>query len=96
MGMNVGEFYKEYVINCFELTQADGGGLSSQHVAYIASQEEGEKWVAGSQWPRYCKPFHKVYRIAHDLKGMQALREEYERDKALAKLTPRERELLGL
>ncbi len=96
MGMSVGENYSRIVVDCFELTQADGGGMSEEHIAYISSQVDGQRWVEGSQWPRYCRRFYKVFTIAHNLEALTAIKEAQERDRALAKLTDREKELLGL
>ena len=96
MGMAVGEHYQEFVITGFELLVADGGGRRDDHCAYVASEEDAKAWVSQSKGWRSYQPFRKVYRIAHNLQGLEALKVEAERDRALAKLTPRERELLGL
>lgn len=85
---------------CYEVTEPDGGGIESNHVAYFSSETVAKQYAeqAGKSWPKNVKKRyvqHK-YIILDRVEEVEILKVENLRSSALAKLTPDERKALGL
>lgn len=86
-----------YEIECFELTQPDGGGMREEHIAYVSTEEVAKKWVSEKKgWPRNYHSYSKLIVVFDSLKEMEEQSDENVRVEALAKLTAREKKVLGL
>ena len=85
----------EVLIKGFELLEADGGGVSDNHLAYVEREEDAKEWVSLSKgWRRY-RPYEKTIIVHHSLDSLYATQRELAKQRALAKLTKEEREVLG-
>ena len=82
-------------MDCFEVRETDGGGMSSNHIMYCATQALADK-VAGQSCWRNVVPYKKTIRIFVTMEEIEEHSVQNLRKSALAKLTTAEREALGL
>lgn len=91
-----------YSINfdCYEVTEPDGGGIQSNHVAFFSSKKEAEEFVKNcdASWPKYVrqKTITHNYIVLDRVEEFTFLKQEQLKQRALAKLTKEEIEALGL
>lgn len=86
---------KAVTFECFELLEADGGGVRDNRVALIADKAEGERWVAESKGYRTCRQYKWTTLVYANLAALKADQQEAIRQQALAKLTAQECAALG-
>lgn len=93
---------KTYDLNftCFEVTEPDGGGMQSNHVAYFSSRTEAEQFVKNSDrgWPKYIreKTINHNYIVLDRTEEFDQLKRENLKQRALSKLSKEEISALGL
>lgn len=87
---------KQFIMDCFEVTEADGGGMHSNHVAYVSSKEVANQLVEKSKGWRSASPYKKVITVFDTMEELEANSKSNLRKSALAKLTAAEKEALGL
>lgn len=93
---------KTYEINftCFEVTEPDGGGINSNHIAYFSSRYEAEKYVkiVGNGWPKNIreKTVSHRYTVLDTVEEKSNYDMELVKQQALRKLTQKEKQALGL
>lgn len=93
---------KTYDLNftCFEVTEPDGGGMQSNHVAYFSSRTEAEQFVKNSDrgWPKYIreKTINHNYIVLDRAEEFGQLKRENLKQCALSKLSKEEISALGL
>ena len=87
---------KQFEMDCFEITEADGGGMHSNHVAYVSSQSLADQLVAKSKGWRHCSVYRKVITIFDTMEEIEANSKANLRKSGLAKLSAAEREALGV
>jgi hypothetical protein len=79
----------------WELRVADGGGMSYDVVGRVSSEDLAREWKDKSGW-RSIEKVILTFSVAHSLEALDELDRERARQAALKKLTPAERQLLGL
>lgn len=87
---------KQYEIDCYEVTESDGGGMHSNHVAYVSNKELADKMVAKSKNWRSSNKYTKLITIFDTMEEVEANSKANLRKSALAKLSSLEKEALGL
>lgn len=87
---------KQYEVDCWEVTEADGGGMHSNHVAYVSTKELAEQMEAKSKGWRSISKYTKLITIFDTMEEIEANSKANLRKSALAKLTNLEKEALGL
>ena len=87
---------KQYEIDCYEVTESDGGGMFSNHLAYVSSQALADQLVAKSKGWRSASKYTKLITIFDTMEEIEANSKSNLRKSALAKLTMLEKEALGL
>ena len=88
---------KEHIISGFKLTEPDGAGMYSEEMGIVSTEEVAKEWCEAQKgWPRNYEKFHKVFRVFDTLEEMAGHDKKVIRDRALAKLTVEERQLLGV
>ena len=87
---------KKIEVNCFEITETDGGGVYEKHVAYAdtknladAIAEPGGGWLNVRQ-------FKKTFVVVQSMDEYKQLKDDTAREAALAKLTDADKAALGL
>ena len=85
---------------CFEVTEPDGGGMKSNHVAYFSSRTEAEQFIKNSDrgWPKYVneKTITHNYIVLDCVDEFNFVTQERLKQRALSKLTKEEISALGL
>lgn len=88
---------KTYDIDCFELTQPDGGGMYEEHIAYVVTENVAKEWKGKSTgWPRNYRKYKKTIIVFESLTEMEEHSKSEFRKATLAKLNAAEKEALGL
>jgi hypothetical protein len=87
---------KQFEIDCYEVTEADGGGMHSNHVAYVGNKALAEAMVAKSPNWRNMSKYTKLITIFDTMEEVEANSKANLRKSALAKLTNLEKEALGI
>jgi FPC/CPF motif-containing protein YcgG len=87
---------KQFEIDCYEVTESDGGGMHSNHVAYVSNKELADKLVSKSKGWRNASKYTKLITIFDTMEEVEANSKANLRKSALAKLTNLEKEALGL
>jgi hypothetical protein len=87
---------KQFEMDCYEVLEADGGGISDNHVCYVSSIPVAEALVALSKGYRRYRKYNKLHTIFDTVEEIEANSKANLRKSALAKLTNLEREALGL
>lgn len=92
---------KNYSVSftAWEVTQPDDGGMRNEHLAYFSSRIEADKYVAQAKgWPRHMNQItiNKSWTVFDSVNELNELKLENLKERALAKLTEEERELLGI
>lgn len=89
---------KRIIIDCWEVTQPDMGGMCDDHVAFVSSEEVAKDLASKHSygWPCTYHKFSKEYVVFESFNETVDYNDEAEREAALAKLTARERKVLGL
>lgn len=87
---------KQFEIDCFEVTESDGGGMHSNHLCYVGSLALAEAVVNKSKGWRSHHPYKKVITIFDSEEEIEANSKSNLRKAGLAKLTAAEKEALGL
>ena len=87
---------KQFEIDCFEVREADGGGISDNHVCYVSSEVLAELIVSEQKGYRSYRKYAKTLTIFDTIGEVEANSKANLRKSALAKLTNLEKEALGL
>ena len=87
---------KQFIMDCFEVTESDGGGMYSNHVAYVSTRTLADQLVEQSKGWRSATPYKKIITIFDTLEEIEANSKANLRKSGLAKLSAAEREALGL
>lgn len=87
---------KQFEMDCYEVTEADGGGMHSNHVAYVSNITLANELVDKSKGWRSSYPYKKVITIFDTMEEIEANSKANLRKSGLAKLTAAEREALGV
>lgn len=87
---------KQFEIDCYEVTESDGGGMHSNHVAFVGSKALADEMVAKSKGWRSHNKYKKLITIFDTMEEIDANSKSNLRKSALAKLTNLEKEALGL
>lgn len=83
-------------IDCYELETStiDGRGVGTFE-GHVKNEADAKAWCSGNHWRMYRK-ITKTYVICESLDELVDAQREQKKAAVLAKLTPAERELLGL
>lgn len=88
------------IIDCWEVSQPDGGGIDNEHVAYFTTEKIADEFIriTGKGWPKYKERIQETisYNICESVAEYADQETIAKREKALAKLTKDEKKLLGL
>ena len=87
---------KQFEMDCYEVREADGGGMSDNHVCYVSSDVLAEQIVAKQKGYRSYRKYTKLHTIFDTMEEVEANTKSALRKSALAKLTNLEKEALGL
>jgi acid phosphatase family membrane protein YuiD len=87
---------KQFEMDCYEVTEADGGGMHSNHVAFVSTLALATELVNKSKGWRTSHPYKKVITIFDTMEEIEANSKANLRKSGLAKLTAAEREALGV
>lgn len=87
---------KTFEMDCFEVRETDGGGMSSNHIMYCATQALADKVAGRSKGWRNVVPYKKTIRIFVTMEEIEEHSVQALRKSALSKLTAAEREALGV
>lgn len=89
-------------IDCWEVTEPDGGGVRSNHVAYFSSYASAKAYIngrmsRGDNWiDREPKNFKKTFIILENENEAEEMKKQKAIASAKAKLTKEELRLLGI
>jgi len=87
---------KQFEIDCYEVTESDGGGMHSNHIAYVSNKELADKLVSKSKGWRNMSKYTKLITIFDTMEEVEANSKANLRKSALAKLSNLEKEALGI
>ena len=87
---------KQFEIDCYEVTESDGGGMHSNHIAYVSNKELADKLVSKSKGWRNTSKYTKLITIFDTMEEVEANSKANLRKSALAKLSNLEKEALGI
>ena len=87
---------KQFEMDCYEITESDGGGMHSNHVAFVSNKTLADELVSKSKGWRFSHPYKKVITIFDTMEEIEANSKANLRKSGLAKLTAAEREALGV
>ena len=87
---------KTFEMDCFEVTESEGDGVRSRHVAFVSNQALADTLVDRQAGWRNVTPYKKLLVVFDTIEEFDANTKEALRKTALAKLSPAEREALGL
>lgn len=89
---------KTIELNCFEITEPDGGGQYDVHVAYASTKEVADAIIKslGSSWPRTANKFTKTFTVVESVEEYKNNTAAALRKSAASKLTAAERKLLKI
>lgn len=82
-------------IDCYEVVESDGGGVSEKHIAYVNNMALAEAMVLGNNYRRYYE-YKNTVTIFDTMEEVEANSVTNLRKSGLAKLTRAERLALGL
>lgn len=87
---------KQFKMDCFEVLEADGGGMYDKHVCFVNSLVLADLMVAKSKSFRRHRRHMQTYTIFDTIEEVEANSKENLRKSGLAKLSTAEKEALGL
>lgn len=87
---------KQFEMDCYEVQEADGGGMYSNHLAFVSSLSLAETLVNKSKGWRSHKPYKKLITIFDTMEEIEANSKSNLRKAGLAKLSRAEKDALGL
>lgn len=89
---------KTIEIDCWEVTEADGDGIRSNHVAFFSDELVAKKFVSSKKdrWLETPRRFRKTFVIMDSLDDLEQVKKTAAIAAAKAKLTKEELELLGI
>jgi len=87
---------KQFEMDCYEVTETDGGGMHSNHVCFVSSLALAQKLVDKSKGWRSKNHYRKTITIFDTEEEIEANSKENLRKSGLAKLSAAEKEALGL
>ena len=87
---------KQFEMDCFEVREADGGGISDNHVCFVGNALLAEAICAKQKGYRSYRKYDKLYTVFDTMEEIEANSKANLRKSALAKLTNLEKEALGL
>lgn len=87
---------KRFEMDCIEVTEADGGGMSSNHIAYVSTQALADILVSRSKGWRSSSPYKKVITVYETIEEVDNNTKAALIRSAKAKLSPAELQALGL
>jgi hypothetical protein len=93
-----GDKMKTYEIDCWEVTQPDGGGMRSEHLCYASSKKVADEIAAslGKGWPKNAERYTKLFSIMESVDDYHANTKKALMKSAAEKLTPAERQVFGI
>ena len=87
---------KQFEMDCYEVREADGGGMHDNHVCYVSSAVLAEQIVAKQKGYRNYRKYTKTLTIFDTMEEVEANTKSALRKSGMAKLTNLEKEALGL
>lgn len=87
---------KQFVMDCYEVRETDGGGMTSNHIMYCATLALATKIADRSKGWRNATPYKKTITIFDTIEEVEENSVANLRKRGLAKLTAAERTALGL
>ena len=87
---------KQFEMDCYEVTESDGGGMHSSHLCYVSTLALANEVAAQSGGWRTASKYTKLITIFDTMEEIEANSKANLRKSALAKLTNLEKEALGL
>lgn len=89
---------KTYEIECYEITEPDGGGQYDLHVAYASTSQVADEIIKslGKSWPRSAGKFSKLFTVVESVEEYQNNTASALRKSAASKLTAAERNILKI
>lgn len=87
---------KQYEMDCYEVREADGGGMHDNHLCYVSSEALAKKVSDRSKGYRNHREYKKLITIFDTIEEVDANSKANLRKAGLAKLSAAEKEALGL
>jgi hypothetical protein len=87
---------KQFEMDCYEVREADGGGMSDNHVCFVSNAKLAEAVCAKQKGYRNHRAYKKLYTIFDTMEEIEANSKSALRKAGLAKLSTAEKEALGL
>lgn len=87
---------KKIEVDCFEITETDGGGVYENHVAYADTKNLADAIAEPSKGWMNVRPFRKIFVVVQSMDEYKQLKSDDAREAALAKLTNADKRALGL
>jgi hypothetical protein len=87
---------KVFEMDCYEVREADGGGMRTDHIMYCSTRSLAEQVASRVKGWRSVVPYQKNIRIFDTIEEIDENSVANLRKSAIAKLTAAEREALGL
>lgn len=90
---------REITIDCYEITEPDGGGVRDVHLMYVGdvctAKHICDTLKAQTNWGKNYKPFKKTFRIFDSFEDYEQNNVSEAKKRALSKLTAAEKAALG-
>jgi hypothetical protein len=87
---------KQLIIDGYEVRESDGGGMSSNLVAYVSSLSLANELVDKNKGWRHHNPIKKIITVFDTMQEIEENSKKALRESALAKLSDAEKDALGL
>lgn len=87
---------KVFEMDCYEVRETDGGGMSSNHIIYCSTKALADKVADKVKGWRTVNPYKKTIKVFETIEEIEENSVSELRKSALAKLTDAERKALGL
>lgn len=89
---------KTIEVDCFEITQPDGGGVRDEHICFASTKRVAESIVKhlGPGWPQDIRKFNKAFTVVESFEEYLDHTMSTKRANAAAKLTKEDRATLGI
>jgi hypothetical protein len=87
---------KRFELDCYEVRESDGGGMSDYHIAYCSTLMLAQKLADQVKGWRNVHPYKKVFTVFDDMEEVEANSKANLRKSGLAKLSAAEKGALGI